>query len=165
KEGGYLGSYIDDGFSCPLLYQVARELKDSLPAVLGAWSLLQMWGYNHESQCLGIGLHADSAAVNVNFWLTPEEANRDPEHGGLLVYPIEAPADWDFETLNTATEKMQALIAEKRLAPIKISYRQNRAVIFRSRYFHATDQVHFEPGYLNRRINVTLLYGRYQPEF
>jgi len=165
KEGGYLGSYIDDGFSCPLLYQVARELKESLPAVLGAWSLLQMWGYNHDSQCQGIGLHADSAAVNVNFWLTPEDANRDPEQGGLLVYPIEAPANWDFETLNTATEKMQALIAEKGLEPIKISYRQNRAVIFRSRYFHTTDQVNFEPGYLNRRINVTLLYGRYQPEF
>jgi hypothetical protein len=102
--------------------------------------------------------------VNVNFWLTPDEANRDPEHGGLLVYPIEAPADWDFETLNNATEQMAALIAEKAVKPIKIAYRQNRAVIFRSRYFHTTDQVDFEPGYLNRRINVTLLYGRYQPE-
>ncbi len=164
KEGGYLGSYIDDGFSCPLLYQTARELKETLPSVLGAWSLLQMWGYNHDSHCPGIGLHADSAAVNINFWLTPDQANRDPEHGGLLVYPIEAPPDWDFETLNNATEKMSALISEKAVKPIKIAYRQNRAVIFRSRFFHSTDQVDFEPGYLNRRINVTLLYGRYQPE-
>lgn len=165
KAGGYLGSYIDDGFSCPLLYQVARELKETLPGILGAWSLLQMWGYNHDSRCEGIGLHADSAAVNVNFWLTPDEANRDPEHGGLLVYPLEAPADWNFDTLNNATAQMQELISAQAVSPVKIPYAQNRAVIFRSRFFHATDQVDFEPGYLNRRINVTLLYGRYQPEF
>jgi tetratricopeptide (TPR) repeat protein len=164
KEGGYLGSYIDDGFNCPLLYQTARELKETLPSILGAWSLLQMWGYNHDSQCQGIGLHADMASVNVNFWLTPDNANLDPEHGGLLVYPLEAPAEWNFDSLNNQTEQMKAFIADKKIQPITIPYQQNRAVIFRSRYFHATDQVHFEPGFLNRRINVTLLFGRYQPE-
>ncbi|PIW46572.1 hypothetical protein COW20_16780 [bacterium (Candidatus Blackallbacteria) CG13_big_fil_rev_8_21_14_2_50_49_14] len=164
KSGGYLGSYMDDGFNCPLLYQVARELKEKLPGILGAWSLLQMWGYNHDSQCEGIGLHADAAHVNINLWLTPESANQDPEHGGLLVFPLEAPQDWSFQTLNTETERMQALIQAEQISPVKIAYRQNRAVIFRSRFFHATDQVNFKPGYLNRRINITFLYGRYQPD-
>jgi hypothetical protein len=33
-------------------------------------------------------------------------------------------------------------------------------VIFDSDLFHKTDQIAFKDGYLNRRINVTLLYGR-----
>jgi hypothetical protein len=43
-----------------------------------------------------------------------------------------------------------------------VPYRANRAVIFDSDLFHETDVIHFKPGYENRRINVTLLYGRRQ---
>lgn len=42
---------------------------------------------------------------------------------------------------------------------MKIPYRANRAVIFASDLFHETDQMRFKTGYLNRRINVTMLYG------
>lgn len=35
----------------------------------------------------GIKVHADSATVNLNFWVTPDQANLDPESGGLVVYP------------------------------------------------------------------------------
>ena len=43
---------------------------------------------------------------------------------------------------------------------ITVPYRANRAVIFDSDLFHETDRIDFRPGYLNRRINVTMLYGR-----
>jgi len=45
-----------------------------------------------------------------------------------------------------------------------IPYRANRAVIFDSDLFHQTDTIRFKPGYCNRRINVTLLYGERDPE-
>ena len=38
-------------------------------------------------------------------------------------------------------------------------HKQNRVVIFNSDLFHKTDSYRFRPGYENRRINVTLLYG------
>lgn len=38
-------------------------------------------------------MHADHAAVNLNFWVTPDEANLDPSSGGLVVYPKAPPAD------------------------------------------------------------------------
>jgi hypothetical protein len=31
----------------------------------------------------GIGIHADFAAINVNFWITPDDANLDPKSGGI----------------------------------------------------------------------------------
>ena len=33
-------------------------------------------------------------------------------------------------------------------------------MIFDSDLFHQTDQIDFKEGYLNRRINITMLYGR-----
>jgi len=33
-------------------------------------------------------------------------------------------------------------------------------VIFDSNLFHKTDRIDFREGYENRRINVTMLYGR-----
>jgi hypothetical protein len=41
----------------------------------------------------------------------------------------------------------------------RIPHRQNRAVIFNSDLIHATDAIRFKPGYENRRINITFLYG------
>ena len=43
---------------------------------------------------------------------------------------------------------------------MRVPYRANRAVIFDSDLFHETDTIRFKDGYLNRRINVTMLYGR-----
>ena len=45
-----------------------------------------------------------------------------------------------------------------------VPYRANRAVIFDSDLFHETDVISFKPGYENRRINVTLLFGRRQTQ-
>jgi len=41
-----------------------------------------------------------------------------------------------------------------------VPYRANRAVIFDSNLFHKTDRIRFAPGYENRRVNITMLYGR-----
>ncbi|MFD9466401.1 hypothetical protein ACFWBT_36795, partial [Streptomyces sp. NPDC060027] len=45
-----------------------------------------------------------------------------------------------------------------------IRYRQNRAVIFNSDLFHASDAIRFQPGYKNLRINITMLYGDREEE-
>ena len=41
-----------------------------------------------------------------------------------------------------------------------IPHRENRMVIFNSNLFHETDKYYFKEGYENRRINVTMLFGR-----
>jgi hypothetical protein len=43
---------------------------------------------------------------------------------------------------------------------VTIPYRSNRAIVFSSALFHETDQMTFKDGYTNRRINITMLYGR-----
>ena len=51
-------------------------------------------------------------------------------------------------------------LEESRAAPVEVPYRQNRAVIFDSDLFHTTAPLTFKPGYENRRINVTMLFGK-----
>ena len=43
---------------------------------------------------------------------------------------------------------------------IVVPYKQNRMVLFKSDLLHATDKFTFKKGFVNRRINFTLLYGR-----
>lgn len=158
---GYLGAVPEQGFACPLLAQIADELRDVFPSVIGDHGLGLVWGFKYDSHLAGIPMHADQAAVNVNFWIAPDDANADPESGGLIVWDKTAPLDWDFNRYNTPDETaIRAFLTEAGAKPIIVPHRPNRAVIFDSDLFHETDRILFREGYQNRRINVTMLYGR-----
>lgn len=163
---GYLGAFLGDGFACPLLAQIAAELGATLPRVIGSLPLVQLWGFKYDSALRGINIHADVAAVNVNFWITSDDANRDPESGGLVIWDAPAPLDWPFAKYqaNDARE-IRGFLAERNARATTVPYRSNRAVVFDSDLFHETDRLDFAPGFRNRRINVTMLYGlRHQAE-
>jgi tetratricopeptide (TPR) repeat protein len=157
---GYLGAYVSDGFLAPLLFQIADELSRALPGIFSGHPLRQLWAYKYDEALEGIGIHGDDAAVNVNFWLTPDDANLDPQSGGLTVYPVEAPPEWDFGALNTEPDRIWDFLKASGVPPVVVPYRQNRAVIFNSDLFHATSSLRFKSGYENRRINVTMLFGK-----
>jgi tetratricopeptide (TPR) repeat protein len=159
-EKGYLGAVPGQGFACPLLAQIADELREVFPTVIGTHGLGLLWGFKYDSRLSGIPMHADQAAVNVNFWIAPDEANRDPQSGGLVVWDVKAPQDWDFARYNADVAGARAFLAREGAKPIVIPHRANRAVVFDSDLFHETDRIDFKDGYENRRINVTMLYGR-----
>jgi tetratricopeptide (TPR) repeat protein len=157
---GYLGAFLDDGFCCPLLVQIAEELRQALPRIFGRHPLRRLWAFKYDSRPGGIPLHADAAAVNVNFWLTPDEANRDPEGGGLVVWDKRAPADCDFGRFVKDESAIRSALKENGARAVAVPYRQNRCVMFNSDLYHETAPLDFRDGYENRRINVTMLYGR-----
>ncbi len=163
-QNGYIGTFLANGFACPLLLQIAEELRQKFPRMFQDHQLVQAWAFKHDSALRGLNMHADAAAVNVNFWITPDAANRNAENGGLVVWDKEAPDDWDFAEYNNDknTHKIQEFLQQSGAKPITIPYRQNRAVIFNSNLFHETDTIDFQNTYENRRINVTLLYGHRQ---
>ncbi len=157
---GYLGAMPDHGFACPLLAQIADELREIFPTIFARHGLGQWWGFKYDSSLSGIRIHADQAAVNVNFWITPDEANRNPANGGLVVWDQKPPLDWDFLRSNGDEKAARDFLAQTGAKPVTVPYRVNRAVIFDSDLFHETDRIEFQDGYLNRRINITMLYGR-----
>jgi tetratricopeptide (TPR) repeat protein len=160
-ENGYIGAFLGDGFASPLLLQIAEELRLTFPRIFKQHRLTQAWAFKHDSARRGLNIHADAAAVNVNFWITPDEANLNQETGGLVVYDKEAPRDWNFQEYNSDKNKPKILAWLKQVGAktVKIPYRTNRAIVFNSDLFHETDEIAFKDDYLSRRINITLLYG------
>jgi len=156
---GYLGAMPESGFACPLMAQIADEFRDTFPAVIGPHLLRYLWAFKYDSSLHGINVHADLAALNINFWITPDTANLEAAHGGLVVWDKAAPLDWDFENYNRNEAAISDFLASSGAGSVTIPYRANRAVLFDSDLFHATDRFDFARGYENRRVNVTLLYG------
>ncbi|MES2471258.1 MAG: tetratricopeptide repeat protein [Pseudomonadota bacterium] len=70
--GGYLGALPEHGFACPLLAQIADEFRSTYGGIFGPHHLRYLWGLKYGSALKGINIHADFAAVNVNFWITPD---------------------------------------------------------------------------------------------
>lgn len=156
---GYMGAYLRHGFGAPLLLQIATELRQALPSILGPHPLIEMWGYKYDQTLNGIETHADCAAVNVNFWLAPDDANLDPNSGGLEVFLAEAPASWDYHRYNRDSGAIDRFLSASGRRSLIVPHRSNRAVLFNSNLFHRTHDPRFKPGYTNRRINVTMLFG------
>ena len=78
---GRLGAFFHDGFNCPLLLQIAEELQDALPRVIGRrYPLQQLWGFK-TGQTLPADstTHADFAAVQREF--LDHARRRQPRQG------------------------------------------------------------------------------------
>jgi tetratricopeptide (TPR) repeat protein len=159
-QSQYLGAFANMGFTAPLHLQIARELQRKMPRIFGH-KLEQLWAYKYNSRLSkGINVHADVAVTNLNFWITPDTANLDPESGGLIVYDVPPPPTWSFDQYNADEKRIYEFLEKNRSGSMKVPYRCNRAVLFNSALFHETDEIHFHEGYENRRINVTYLFGR-----
>ena len=159
KPGGYQGAFLSGGFCSDVLLAIADELRSAMPDLVGPHPLTQAWAFKYDQDLSGIVTHADFARVNLNFWITPQDACIDGDTGGLLVYDIPAPKGWTFQDYNAESDKIAAFLTLHGAKATRIPYRENRCVLFDSTLFHATDECHFKPGYAQRRVNVTMLFG------
>jgi tetratricopeptide (TPR) repeat protein len=158
--GGFVASYLEDGLACPLVLQIADELRTAFPTLLGQHPLSQAWAFKAVEPKAAVDIHSDDGAVSINFWMTPAEASCGAaEHGGLGVCLAPPPADWSVRDYDQdKTRAAQFLASHNREVEI-VPYRANRAVLFKSRLLHWSDTPEFAEGYENHRINVTLLFG------
>jgi len=159
-DDGYLGAYLHEGFAPAVLLDLAEGLRARLPEIFGDLMLSQMWAFKYRSEGLGTRPHADQAAVNVNFWITPDAAALPGRAGGLRLWDAAAPAHWGFDAYNRDAGAIERHLADSGADHVDLPYRCNRAVIFDSSLFHQSLPFAFRPGYANRRINVTMLFGR-----
>jgi len=159
NEAGYLGALLSQGFGSPLLLQISEEIRKTFPNIFGENRLTQSWAFKYDSNMTGIKTHADFASVNMNFWISPDRGNLDPDHGGLVVWNKESPKDWPISDYNGNETKVAEFLREEQAEEVVIPFRQNRAAIFNSNLFHRTDDISFADVYTDRRINVTFLFG------
>jgi hypothetical protein len=76
------------------------------------------------------------------------------------VWDKRAPADCDFGRFIKDEAAIRGALRDNGAQAVAVPYRQNRCVTFNSDLYHETAPLDFREGYENRRINVTMLYGR-----
>lgn len=157
----FVASYLEDGLACPLLLQIVEELRGAFPELLGILPLTQAWAFKGLAARATVDAHADDAAITVNFWVTPDTANRNPAGSGLAVCRVLPPVAWEIEDYDSGRERAVVFLAQHADDILKVPYRENRAVMFRSRLLHRSDVPEFENSYENHRVNVTLLFGEH----
>ena len=157
--GGFLAAYLEDGLACPLLLQIADDIRAKFPEILGEHPLTQAWAFKGLAGDKPIDTHADDATVSLNFWVTPNSANLSPERGGLDIYTMPPPDDWAVKDYDQDKDAIRRFLDEQGDQKITIPYGENRAVLFDSRLFHGSDAPNFAIGYENHRINITMLFG------
>jgi tetratricopeptide (TPR) repeat protein len=164
SEAGFVGSYLRDGFNCSLIFQLIADLKRKFPRILQDRPLNNMWCYRYAHTGPGVRPHAGDGSVTFNFWITQDEANLDPGGGGMVMYDKEHPDHWDRLTFNARKDEpeIQAQISDylHDAGETRIPYRCNRAVLFHSTLLHKTDPFDFRDNYVDRRMNITMLFGR-----
>jgi tetratricopeptide (TPR) repeat protein len=159
---GFVASYLEDGLACPLLLQVADEIRQTFPELLADRPLAQAWAFKGLQCGAAVDAHADDAAISLNFWLTPDEANLDAQHGGLAICCTPPPSEWQIKGYDADNAQIAEFMARHTDDTLYVPYRENRAVLFASRLFHRSDAPQFAQGYENHRINITMLFGRHE---
>lgn len=158
--GGFVASYLEDGLACPLVLQIADEVRSTFPDLLSDHPLTQAWAFKGVIATSAVDIHADDAAISLNFWVTPTEANLNPGHGGLAICWVPPPPTWVIEGYDADQERIVLFLERNAASTMVVEYAENRGVLFDSRLFHYSDKPEFAAGYENHRINLTLLFGR-----
>lgn len=159
-DAGYIGATPADGFACPLLAQIAEDIMAIYRPILDGHAFRYLGAFKYDSSLsTGTNTHADNAAINVNFYIAPDDANLDPDSGGMDVWDVSVPPGEDLDRYNRDEAAMQQFLNDTGAAMTRIPHRANRAVIFRSDLVHKTSPCRFREGYRNKRINVSFLFG------
>ena len=83
---GYIGAFLGKGMANRALLEFSTELKQSLKKIFLNYYLSQAWSFKYDAKREGIGVHADDAKVNVNFWITDDSANMNYDNGGMIIW-------------------------------------------------------------------------------
>ena len=162
-SAGYLGAAPEDGFACPLLAQIVEEVQTLYRPILEDEPFRYLGAFKYDSDlCGGTNTHADLSTKNVNFYIAPDEANLDPESGGMEVWDIAAANLDELRRYNSDEAAIREHLRKCGARRTVIPHRANRGTIFRSNQFHKTDTFKFRSDYLLRRINISMLFGQFE---
>ena len=148
-------------FDCPNRESLTHiSEKYIVPKISLAKKYIRSWSFVYDNVARGVGVHAAPSFINVNIWITPDECVEDFNKNGLRIYHKHAPKEWTREDYNgdniKSYLKMKSYLKDSKYD--RIPYKYNRAIIFKGRAFHSTDNVHMKQGEENKRVNYTFLY-------
>lgn len=161
KGEDVVAARMESGLDCGLIRQISRELPVRFPSIFAGAPFQQAWAFKFGPRSRGLDVHADGGSVTVNLWLTPAPTGSAGRAGGMRIHRAVAPRGWSLKDSNSpvSVSRIRELLHSGTREFSDVEYRANRAVIFHSRLFHESVPGHFANRYVNRRVNLTLLFG------
>eukprot|EP00928_Gymnodinium_smaydae_P035940 TRINITY_DN25202_c0_g1_i1.p1 TRINITY_DN25202_c0_g1~~TRINITY_DN25202_c0_g1_i1.p1 ORF type:complete len:1193 (-),score=124.46 TRINITY_DN25202_c0_g1_i1:48-3605(-) len=168
--GSYLKAQLRDGLHAELLLQLAAELPQMLPDVLGPHRLIDIYAHKYDTEWTGfpgMGVHVLPCAVAVGLWTAASSANLASKGNGFEIYEAEASANMTAAQKYVWAPRLdddvpkRDLIAATGFRSTVVPYRRNRLVIWRADKFFRADlnPRRWRGGFKNRRVDLWLLYG------
>jgi len=115
------------------------------------------WSFIYRNHARGVMPHADPSTLTFTVWITPDESILNHRENGLNIWTVDTPKEIPHQDNGTMQERIFDLIKDRE--PVKIPYKYNRAILFESKYLHATDCVSMKHGIENQRVNYTFLFS------
>jgi hypothetical protein len=144
--------------NAPQAADIANSLCRQIPRVLAGFELVEHWAFLHPRSG-GLRPHFDVGSVTVNLWMTHDSHNRTPERSGLILYGVKRPTELQADEYKRPGWADDYFKREHDGTEVSIAYRCNRAVLFNSALFHASDEGVFEASDLeSSRMNLTFLF-------
>jgi hypothetical protein len=79
----------------------------------------------------------------------------------MMIWNVAARDECELRRYNSSDIEIRDHLRRSEAEAIRVAHRANRAVFFQSSLFHKTDTCRFREGYLNKRINISFLFGRF----
>ena len=141
-----------------------RRDSQHLSRAAGGASAVAGLGFQGLESSSAVDVHADDAAISVNFWITPTSANLRPGRGGLGCLPEAPPPDWEIKDYDSRPAAYCSIFGTKRRRITERALSREPGRVVRIPPFPLSPtQPSFSPRYENHRINVTFLFGRHAP--
>jgi hypothetical protein len=153
---GYLHNYeIGTGALDAVAHRLSAPLSEAAGRPLRRvtqWAILA-----HADR--GLIPHADNGTFVVNFWLTPDEYNLDPESGGMVLFDVRRPEMVMSPRFQITPDSDEYVLSRTRGGRLEVPYRCNRAIIFDATVFHASLPISFAShGAFSKRLNVSMVF-------
>ncbi|NBW41988.1 hypothetical protein EBR25_13455 [bacterium] len=142
------------------IQELGRELKTHLGSVVEGLELVNHWAFLHQRNA-GLETHSDNGEVTVNIWLTPNQFNLEPSTGGMVFFDVKRDPEMLIHEFNVVDWSEKYVSERTKGGTERVDYAFNRAVVFDSKTFHASDTMNFvASGADTYRLNMTLIFDR-----
>ena len=141
--------------------QLTKDISTEMADKFNLKNFKRAWSFVYNKIGKGVNFHADPSNINVNIWVTPDNAILNKNKNGLIICNKKPPSSWSREQWNgNKNNCIDDFLKKEKHFNTKINYKCNRAVLFDGALFHKTDEVETMDGIFNKRVSYTLLYGQ-----
>ena len=157
---GYVGRLSAGRIRQHLAVRHSRRVRAALGEAFDEYQLAQWWAFVYDTRLPGTDIHGDDADFSLNFWITPDSANLDPDGAALLFGTRRRRATGAYDDYNSGGERVRQYLEDAQRRIDSHSLPGEPGSLVRGTPLPRTDDFTFAPGFENRRRSVTLLFRR-----